>query len=118
MNSNNRRSFLRGLAGLTGLAVPAHSQSRPNRSPGIPAGLTQRSQSALQIRQDAALFECTQPSANPVSNGDETSLPTFLASFTKGLPHTQLGEVAPGTYQTLLFALSTGNQSDFENIDR
>jgi hypothetical protein len=118
MKSNNRRSFLRGLAGLAGLVTPARSQSRPIRPPEIPPGLSQRSQTALRIREEAALFQCTQPPANPVSNGDETSLPNYIASFTKGLPHTQLGEVEPGTYQTLLYALSTGQQSDFENIDR
>jgi hypothetical protein len=118
MNSNNRRSFLRGLAGLAGLVTPARSQSRPIRPPEIPARLTQRSQTALRIRQEAALFECSQPSATPVPNGDETSLPNYIASFAKGLPHTQLGEVEPVAYQTLLYALSTGKQSDFENIDR
>ena len=32
--------------------------------------------------------------------------------------HTQIGEVEPGTYETLLHALSTGEQSDFEGLDR
>jgi hypothetical protein len=51
-------------------------------------------------------------------NGDETSLAAYIGSFTKGLPHTQLGEVQPGTYETLLHALATGSQADFENLDR
>lgn len=45
-------------------------------------------------------------------------MPACIGSFTKGLPHTQLGEVEPGVYQTLLHALSTGKQVDFEAIDR
>ena len=118
MNSDNRRSFLRGLAGLAGLITPALSQSRPTRPPEIPPGLNPRSQTALKLRQEAAIFQCSQPSPTQTANGDETSLPNYIASFTKGLPHTQLGEVEPGTYQTLLYALSTGNQSDFESLDR
>jgi hypothetical protein len=118
MNSNNRRSFLRGLAGIAGLITPARSQSKPTRPPEIPPGLNPRSQTALRLRQEAAIFQCSQPSPTQVPNGDETSLPNYIASFTKGLPHTQLGEVEPGTYETLLYALSTGNQSDFENLDR
>ena len=118
MNSNNRRFFLRGLAGLAGLATPARPQSRPTHPPNIPPGVNPRSQAALRLRQEAALFQCIQPSPTQAANGDETSLPNYIASFTKGLPHTQLGEVEPGTYETLLYALSIGNQSDFENLDR
>lgn len=116
--TNNRRSFLHGVAGLAALLSPARSQSNLGRRPGIPGDLTLRSQMALRLRQEAALFQCSQAPPNQVSNGDETSLPHYIASFTKGLPHTQLGEVEPGTYETLLYALSTGKQSDFENLDR
>jgi hypothetical protein len=116
MNRNDRRSFLRGLVGTAGLVAPGRAQSVANRRP--PADLNQRSQAALRIRQEAALFQCSQPPAIPVANGDETSLSNYIASFTKGLPHIQLGEVEPGTYQTLLYALSTGKQSDFESLDR
>lgn len=118
MNSSDRRSFLRGLgiAGLGGLVAPGRAQ--PVTDPRRPADLNPRSLGAFRIRQEAALFQCNQPPANSVPNGDETSLPNYIASFTKGLPHTQVGEAEPGTYQTLLYALSTGQQSDFESLDR
>lgn len=115
--TNSRRSFLHAM-GLAGLAAPARSQTRPIRPPEIPPGLDPRSEAALRLRQEAALFQCAQPSATSAPNSDETSLPNYIASFTKGLPHTQLGEAEPGTYQTLLYALSTGKQSDFESLDR
>jgi hypothetical protein len=67
---------------------------------------------------DAALFQSRQTAPNHPNNGDEASLPAWIGSFTKGLPHTQLGEAQPGTFETLLQALSTGQQSDFENLDR
>ena len=121
MKSDNRRSFFRRL--LTLAALPAAQGAGIERRPGFPrpvfpGNLDQRQSSALQIREAAAIAESLQPVASHATNGDETSLPRYIASFTKGLPHTQLGEVEPGTYETLLYALSTGKQADFENIDR
>jgi len=78
----------------------------------------QRRQVALQIRENAAIAQSVLPSSDHISNGDEAALPAYIGSFTKGLPHTQLGEVEPDTYETLLNALSTGNQADFESLDR
>src|ERR1022692_3557 len=115
MNFNDRRSFLRGLTGVAGLVASGRAQTAGTRRP--PAAPSQRRDTALRIRQETALSECHQPAADPVSNGDETSLPHYVASFSKGLPHTQLGEVEPGAYETLLYALSTGKQSDFESLD-
>jgi len=77
-----------------------------------------RQKAALALREQVAIAQARQPVAVNASNGDETSLPAYIASFTKGLPHTQLGEVEPGAYETLLYALSTGKQTDFESLDR
>ena len=114
MALNNRRIFLRyGLA----LGGASFTKATGKRQPTVD-DLTQRQQTALQIRQDAALFESNQPLPNQNDNGDEVNLPEYIASFGKGLPHNQLGEVDPTAYQTLLQALSTGKQADFENIIR
>jgi hypothetical protein len=59
-----------------------------------------------------------QPSATETNNGDETGLPQYVACFTKGLPHDQMGVVDPDAYATLLYALSTGKHADFEAISR
>lgn len=83
-----------------------------------PGNLDQRQQAALKIRQDAAVAESHQPVATHTTNGDETSLPAFIGSFAKGLPHSQNGEVVPGAYQSLLDALSTGTVSALEGIER
>ncbi len=113
MNSNHRRSFLRNILAFAS-APPAFGRSaRP-----LPPNETARQRAAYQIRLDAALFQSQQPALNHPNNGDEASLPAWIGSFTKGLPHIQLGEVEPGTYETLLHALSTGKQSDFESLDR
>ena len=98
-------------------ALPASGIASIRRPPVFPP-LSGRSEEALQIRENAAIFQAEQPAASHPTNGDETSLSAYVGSFTKGLPHTQLGEVEPGTYETLLHALSTGVQADFESLDR
>jgi len=113
MTSNHRRSFLRNLLAMA--SAPA-AFGRPGRP--LPPNESARQLAAYQVRQNAALFQCRQPAPNHPNNGDEASLPAWIGSFTKGLPHTQLGEVEPGTYETLLHALSTGQQSKFESLDR
>jgi hypothetical protein len=90
----------------------------------LPAGGRQpgpqstRRQAALKLRQDAALFQSRKPVASHPTNGDEGSLPAYIGSFTKGLPHSQLGEVMPQAYQSLLAALAVGDETALENINR
>jgi hypothetical protein len=50
------------------------------------------------------------------TNGDEDRYPNRIGSYSKGLPHSALGEVDPAAYQTLLRAVSTGNAQDFDRI--
>src|SRR5262249_2901280 len=59
-----------------------------------------------------------QTSADQVTNRDEVTLPAYVGCFTKGLPHDELGVVEPEAYRSLLYALSTGQHSDFERIYR
>jgi hypothetical protein len=115
MTPDNRRAFFRQMLTLASAPVTNATASRPDltfvsRDP--------RQQAAWQIRYSTARMESLQPVAPHPSNGDETAFPNYIASFTKGLPHSQLGEVDPVAYETLLHALSTGQQSDFESLDR
>ena len=110
----DRRAF---LGRILGLAAASRGGATASQTPGTPSPLG-RQQQALQIRQDAAFSQANQIVQGHPINGDEPSLPAYIGNFTKGLPHTQLGEVSPGTYETLLHALSTGSQADFEAIDR
>jgi hypothetical protein len=112
----DRRAFFQKMLALA--AMPASGAAAIRRPPFLPANPT-RQQEALAIREGAALYQSEQAVASHPTNGDETSsLPAYIGSFTKGLPHLQSGEVEPGTYETLLYALSTGEQSDFEALDR
>src|SRR5689334_14123812 len=63
---------------------------------------------ALAVRENAARAQSAQPQAPHIANGDETAFPGWIAACTKGLPHTQLGEVEPGAYETLLRAIESG----------
>lgn len=49
-------------------------------------------------------------------NGDEALYPNRIGSFSKGLPHNNLGEVDPAAYQAMLDALTSGDPVDFEAI--
>jgi hypothetical protein len=51
-----------------------------------------------------------------MSNGDEDLYANRIASFTKGLPHNDLGEVDLNAYNTYLQALNSGKSADFEAI--
>src|ERR1051326_5837218 len=85
VKNENRRSFLRGAIGL-GLTMPWRASAAESGGDTPIANLDPRSQSALQMRQQSAAFEC-QPSAAQLNNGDEIILPGFVGCFTKGLPH-------------------------------
>jgi hypothetical protein len=85
--------------------------------PGSPLG-QDRGQAASEIRLAATQTQAAQSIARRVANGDETGLARWISAFAKGMPHTQLGEVEPGAYETLLLALNSGKHSDFEAISR
>jgi membrane-associated phospholipid phosphatase len=108
MISDNRRGFLRKVAALAAVPAAARAQRLPNS----------RSEHALRLREAAARYQSQQQQASHPTNGDESSLPNYIANFTKGLPHTQIGEVQTSAYQSLLAALETGTETAMENIQR
>ena len=77
---------------------------------------SQRRQEAYRFRHDAALFQLKQPLVAHPDNGDETLYPKKIGSFSKGLPHNDLGEVDLKAYETLLRAVSSGDPTAFEQI--
>lgn len=111
-----RRLTRRNLLGTTALAVAGANRARARERTSLNG--VERRDLALRIRNDAAAFQYLEPSAPQVANGDEVSLPSWSACFTKGLPTAQNGEVEPGTYETLLRALESRKHADFEAIAR
>lgn len=76
----------------------------------------ERRQQAFRIRYAAALQEYERPIPRHVNNGDDERYRNKIASFTKGMPHNDLGEVDLNAYRTYLHALCTGEWDDFERI--
>jgi PAP2 superfamily len=111
MSVKGRRKFLKQVGGLAGGAAAATSAYAGR----IPSD-TSRAENALLLREISAEVEGERPPASTATNNDEKLYPNKIASFSKGLPHSQLGEVDLTAYQSLLTALSTQKHSDAENI--
>ncbi len=128
MSMLSRRGFLGGLGGLGGAVVTAGA--------GLPAVLTAagraayaaacaergplkgraRRNAAYDVRVEAADAARARPLAEYSCDGDEARFPTRIASYAKGLPQNQLGEVDPVAYTALLAAIETGRNELFEAI--
>lgn len=124
--NKSRRRFLHQLGGVTGAAVAANVIGPPAlsmlgtasaRAAEVgPMTATQRADAAYNVRVQAAFEQRQQPLLPQPTNGDEELYPNKIASFTKVLPHSSLGEVNLPAYNSLIHALTTGNPADFEAI--
>lgn len=103
MSIKDRRDFL--------LQIGAAANRRPVSRAGNP-----RVANALLLRQIAAVMERQRPPEATTTNGNEELYPNKIASATKGLLHSQLGEVQLPAYQSLLTAINSQQHSDAENI--
>jgi hypothetical protein len=81
-----------------------------------PLDAPQRRHRAFVLRRDAAIFQRDLRPTPAVSNGDEDMYANRIASFTKGLPHNDLGEVDVNAYNAYLHALNSAQGADFEAI--
>ncbi|WP_192498422.1 vanadium-dependent haloperoxidase [Halorussus halophilus] len=62
----------------------------------------------------AQLYDGSQPAYE--TNGDRERYEDQIATFSKGLPHDDTGEVSSDAYQALDHALETGDPDDFEAV--
>ena len=60
-----------------------------------------RRQQAYRLKVEVAVYQRDHAWANNLTNGDEHAYPNHIASFTKTLPHNQLGEVDSKAYAQL-----------------
>lgn len=116
-----RRDFLARVISATALSMARGPElfakdHSTDGSPGPADVAANRRDEASSIRQHAAAFESEQPLGRHVANGDEALFEVKIASYSKGLPHNDLGEVDPNAYQQLLTALSSGDPAAFESI--
>jgi hypothetical protein len=133
----NRRSFLRRVSAIllglgsgiftrsfTGTARAAEIlAAAPAETPKNTAVVSSldRANLAFALRQKAAENDRALPATTPISTGkdgnnEEKTLPAFAGSYSKGLPHDDLGQVNKSAYQIYLSALAGGKPADFEKI--
>src|SRR6516164_3395060 len=114
-----RRKFLSSLGAvptLTAFSGAGLLSSTSAFAATGPLDARERRHRAFVIRRDAAIYERDAPEMPSISNGDEEAYASRIASFTKGLPHNDLGEVDLNAYNAYLQALNSGNWADFEAI--
>ena len=115
---NNRRRFLSYVSATPALAAfGAGLLSSPSAFADFgPLNESERRHRAFVIRRNAAIFQRDQRQAPSVTNGDEDLYANRIASYSKGLPHNDLGEVDLNAYNAYLHALNTAKPADFESI--
>ncbi len=118
----DRRAFLALLgAGAAGIGVrggPGLSgpEGQAEAAPNAVSSNVERRAQAEKIRIDAATLAARRPLTPHPNNGEERLYENKIASYSKGLPHNQLGEVDLDAYQTLLSILTEGTPADYEKI--
>jgi hypothetical protein len=121
LRSNSRRRFFRRAGGalVSAVAGAAALQADPLTAEAEaigPLNPYQRTRRALQQRQAAALFQTNYPLPSHATNGDEFAYANRFASFSKTMPHNQLGIVDANAYDRYLTALRSGAPADFDRI--
>jgi hypothetical protein len=118
----DRRTFLGhlgiGAGAAAGLTVSATSLlAQPSKDPGAAEGFVPiRQARAFEVRMRAAELARRRRHVEQTSNGDESLYPNRIGSYSKGLPHNNLGEVDPAAYNAFLAALATADPDDFESL--
>jgi hypothetical protein len=111
--ATTRRDFLRGAAAGAAGFVAATAAAAPPDAPEVGP----RAKAAYQLRHDAARACLVAPPSRR-TNGDEERYEDRRASFSKTLPHNDLGEVKPDAYKDWLAVLARGDPKAFERVPR
>lgn len=128
---SSRRAFLgqvggaaaavAGAAALTGpLTATASAQQLSNGdfdgSNNNNKSVRQRAVKCFSARVNAAQAELNVRIPDQVSNNDETHFPNRVGNYSKGLVHNSIGEVDPGSYASLIRAVTSGDHRVFDQI--
>lgn len=122
----SRRSFFGRVASATAAITATSVVGAPfisALSVGIteaeeigPTSAKKRRKRAYTLRKTCARLQRDMPRPAHPTNEDDDQYSNGLGSFTKALPHNQLGEVDPSAYHALLVALDSSQPSDFAVI--
>jgi hypothetical protein len=129
-SSPARRSFL-GKVGATAAATLVNSAASSPVSAQIPAKCDDvifpmgheptyfaknRFMKSFNCRQDAAKMARERPLVTQINNGDELLYESKIGSYSKALPHNNLGDVDLAAYQTLVDARESIDPSAWERV--
>ena len=117
---HGRRNFLKGM-GISGLMAMGLSGCGDNRGDFVVTPATAQASSRVQRAIDFRTTRARLANANPashVSNGDEARYSNYIASFSKTLPHNDLGEVDPSAFQAFVAAMDSFDLTALENVPR
>ena len=109
----SRRSVIAAAATLVPLGAAAEAADLVG-----PLTPQQRQQRVFERRREAAQAERRSQLPKPMTNGDEDRYPDRRASFSKTMPHNQLGEVDPEAYRQWMAILHGGNPERFAEVPR
>lgn len=123
-NGVTRRHFLgatasaavaSSLAGQT-VITSAEKKETKTSTTTTPETKRDRASQAYEIRLNAADYERKLAHEEHACNGDDDRYENRWASFTKALPHDELGHVTPSAYRAYLDALEHGDPEEMEKI--
>ena len=121
----DRRGFIKTASAAVAAGAAAGSVAITNETSAAPTpspmpGGGSREQDAFDIRVEAAQLQLDASMGLPVqeSNGDDERYEdeAYYASFTKTLPHNEIGEVDPAAYQAMLAAADSGDPADWDAV--
>jgi hypothetical protein len=131
--SSNRRQFLSTVgqvtaATLTGSFIADQVQAQSSRvtnrtedvlsrdNSELGSSALRRVRKAYRCRMDAAEMASKRTLPFQIDNRDEARYANKIGTFTKALPHNNLGEVDLAAYATMVKARQSQDPAEFENI--
>lgn len=106
-----------GTTGLSSLLGDSATTVRAEIQADIgPLNPFQRRRRAQLLRQQSAMVQASNGTQEHPNNGDDEYYASRVGSFTKALPHNNLGEVDRNAYRTYMRALTTGDPAEYERI--
>lgn len=119
----NKSAEVAAAAALTTTLISAKTNGAP--APDVPPASVgespvdpqaDRARRAYEMRVQAAQWEYDQPRTPQKTNGDEFRYEKKWASYSKGLPHNEIGEVDPAAWRVFKEAVISGHPEALERI--
>jgi hypothetical protein len=114
----SRKSFISTSAAAMSALLPPGGALATGKTAESGRPARDRSALALAIREQAALAHYRHGRAANHANGDELRYTDKRGSFSKTLPHDDLGEVDPAAFSQFVAIVERGDPAQFEQVPR